>query len=90
MSANIHYFELRIAGVVIDRFYATMDEIRQRGDIAATSRQRDIDCYCYNDALFRWDYLGTYHGGYRYTSSFGDERIISKDYTHMIRKGGEQ
>ena len=92
MIANIHSFELRIAGVVIDRFDATFDEVRQRGDIAATRRGRPIECYCYNDAVHRWDFLGTYQGKHRYTSSFGEDRLISDDYKSMttIKKGGNQ
>lgn len=47
-----------------------------------------VEMYCYNRMTNVWEHLGAFLGHHRFVAAIdGEMRIISDDYTTMLRKG---
>lgn len=84
MEVIKHYFELRIGFVHKVKFFDTFEFARRIGDRFAT-RLGNVQLYAYNDKLYRMELIGTFHGGMRFTDTFGDRCSISKDFLRLER-----
>lgn len=82
--------ELRIGGQVVQRIEAERSESHRLGDALATERHTDVECYAYNDALYKWQKMGTYRGNRVFTDSFGDDRLLKEDYSGMTAMPGKE
>ena len=85
MDKEKYRFELRRGSnsTLEDHFTGTFEEARQRGDRMA-SRLGRTRLYGYNDKLLQWEMLGTFLGQMRYINKWGDQCIITSDYSGLI------
>jgi len=83
------YFRFSVEFREIERQRCDFNTIRREGDAMATERNEPIRCECYNESLQRWDVLGHFLGHRDFKLPDGEVRKISRDYTHMHKKGDE-
>lgn len=79
-----HFQLLNGRSVAIDQ-ECTFEDIRRLGDTMATSQKRRLLVQAYNEAINKWDYLGTFMGNRQFQNWDGDRWIINKDYRGMTR-----
>ena len=61
------------------RFGASIFDGQCRASRMASRLGCDVAHRVYNDALYRWEYLGTYHGDGTATSFTGERRLFTGD-----------
>lgn len=83
------YFRFSIEMREIEKQRTDFTTIRREGDAMATEKQCPVRCECYNEPLQRWDVLGHFIGNRNFRLPDGEVRRISRDYTHMHKKGDE-
>ena len=76
---NFHFYKGRRQVHTIECDWV---EVRRAGNELA-EEIGDVSLGCYNEPMRRWEILGTFHGGMRYTNAFGEKCVIRKDFTGL-------
>ena len=84
-NSKQHHFQLLNGRKVVIDQECTFEDIRRMGDTMATSQNYRLQVQAYNDAIKKWDYLGTFMGNRQFQNWDGDRWTINKDYRGMTR-----
>lgn len=86
MSADKKYhFQLLNGRKVVTDTNCTFEEIRRMGDTMATRQQHWLKVQAFNQAINKWDHLGSFMGNRQFMNWDGDRWTINKDYRGMTR-----
>lgn len=90
---ELRAFEFKKGTKMVHRIECDWVEVRRAGNELA-EEIGNVDLYCYNDPMRRWEKMGTFHGKMRYTNLWGEPSEITPDFTGLKRientkKGGK-
>ena len=76
---ELRTFEFKKGVKMVHRIECDWVEVRRAGNELA-EEVGDVDLYCYNDPMRRWEKMGTFHGKMRYTNLWGEKCLIKADF----------
>lgn len=79
---EVRSFQFRKGVRVLESTVCDWVEMRRAGNELADDAGL-VDLYCYNAPLRRWERMGTFHGGMRYTNLLGEQCIIRNDFSGL-------
>ena len=79
---ELRVFEFKKGVRLVQRIECDWVEARRAGNELA-AEIGDVTLHAYNEPLRRWEMLGTFHGGMRYTNAWGEKCVIRPDFTGM-------
>ncbi len=79
---ELRVFEFRKGARLVQRIECDWVEVRCSGNELA-DEIGPVDLYCYNDPMSRWERMGRFEGGMRYTNLWGDQCQIKSDFTGL-------
>lgn len=79
---ELRTFEFKKGVRLIQTMECDFTEARRAGNELA-DEIGDVSLHGYNESLRRWEMLGVFHGGMRYTNSWGERCVIRPDFTGL-------
>ena len=84
MNQNeLRVFEFKKGVRLVQRIECDWVEVRHTGNEMA-EEIGPVDLYCYNDPMRRWERMGRFEGGMRYTNLWGDQCQIKADFSGLV------
>ncbi len=80
---EMRVFEFKKGAKMVQRIECDWVEVRQTGNELA-DELGPVDLYCYNDPMRRWEYMGRFEGGLRYTNPWKEPSEILPDFTGLV------
>ncbi len=79
---ELRVFEFKKGAKMVQRIECDWVEVRQTGNELA-DELGPVDLYCYNDPMRRWERMGRFEGGMRYTNLWGESCEIRSDFSGL-------
>ena len=79
---EVRSFQFRKGVRVLESTVCDWVEVRRAGNELA-DEIGNVTLHAYNEPLRRWEMLGTFHGGMRYTNAWGEQCIIRNDFSGL-------
>lgn len=79
---ELRNFQFRKGVKLVQRIVCDWVEARRAGNELA-DEIGDVSLCFYNEPFRRWEILGTFHGGMKYTNAFGERCVIRPDFTGL-------
>ena len=76
---ELRSFQFKKGARVVHTIECDWVEVRRAGNELA-EEVGDVTLHAYNEPLRRWEMLGSFHGGMRYTNAWGEKCVIRTDF----------